>query len=51
MKTLPSKRRPDDNPFRSEIIDRIPFRPQGCTWDELLERLDSLRWMAEIVGP
>lgn len=46
-----SPRRPAENPFRSEIIDRIRFRPQGSSWNELLLRLDALGWRAAITGP
>lgn len=43
--------RPRDNPFRSERIDALPYRPQGWTWDELLTRLESLGRRAAVVGP
>jgi hypothetical protein len=45
-----AEHRPGENPFRSEVIDGIRFRPQGCTWEDLLERLESLEWRAAIVG-
>jgi hypothetical protein len=50
MNTRPSLRRPDENPFRSEVIDGIRFRPQGITWDDLVGRLEFLGWRAAIVG-
>ncbi len=40
-----------DNPFRSERIEAIRFRPQGLTWDQILERLERLEYRASVVGP
>jgi len=40
-----------DNPFRVERIRRIRFRPQGMTWDEILERLEELEYRAAVAGP
>jgi hypothetical protein len=48
---MPAPNRPRDNPFRSERIDALPYRPQGWTWDELLTRLESLSNRAAVVGP
>lgn len=43
--------RPADNPFRSECVDSLPFRPRGWSWQELEERLESTRWRGAVVGP
>jgi hypothetical protein len=48
---LPTASKPRDNPFRSERIDTLPYRPQGWTWDELLARLETLDRRAAVVGP
>jgi hypothetical protein len=43
--------RPRDNPFRVERLCSLGFRPQGFTWEGLLERLGKLDYEAAIVGP
>jgi len=40
-----------DNPFAADRVLAIRYKPQGCTWRELLERLESLNYRAAIVGP
>ena len=40
-----------DNPFAVDRVLAVRYKPQGCTWDELLARLESLRYRAGIVGP
>jgi len=40
-----------DNPFSTDRVLRIRYRPQGVTWDSLLARLEALGWRAAIVGP
>ena len=40
-----------DNPFRTERILEIRYRPQGCSWDDLLRRLAGMDYRAAIVGP
>ena len=41
-----------DNPFSSDRVERLRYRlPAGMTWEELLERLASLRYRAALVGP
>ncbi len=40
-----------DNPFRSECIQTLSFRPQSVTWEELLQRLDELGRRAALIGP
>jgi len=40
-----------DNPFSTDRVLRVRYRPQGVTWDALLERLEALGWRAAIVGP
>lgn len=42
--------RPADNPFETQRINRVHYRPQGWTWDELRERLRGLHYRAAIVG-
>lgn len=42
--------RPADNPFASHRIERLQFRPQGLNWDDLLRRLEALRYRACILG-
>jgi len=49
--TLPAAAKPRENPFRSERIDALAYRPQGWTWDDLLGRLESLDRRAAVVGP
>jgi predicted AAA+ superfamily ATPase len=43
--------KPRDNPFRSEIIDNIPFRFHDTNIDELMDRLSEMNYRAEITGP
>lgn len=40
-----------DNPFAVARLDRIRFRPQGVTWDSLLDQLEALEYRAAILGP
>jgi len=40
-----------DNPFSTDRVLRVRYRPQGVTWDALLARLEALDWRAAIVGP
>jgi len=40
-----------DNPFAVQRVLEIRYRLSGTTWDELLERLESLGMHAAIVGP
>ncbi len=40
-----------DNPFRSERLRALPFRPQGMTWEALLQRLAALGNRAALIGP
>lgn len=39
-----------ENPFRSDRVLTVRYRPQETNWDELLERLASLRYRAAILG-
>ncbi len=39
-----------DNPFRVDRVDRVGYRLQGATWEELLLRLAALDYRAAIVG-
>jgi hypothetical protein len=40
-----------DNPFSTDRVLKIRYRPRGWTWDELLDRLARLDNRAAIVGP
>jgi hypothetical protein len=40
-----------DNPFSTDRVLRVRYRPQGVTWDALMARLEALGWRAAIVGP
>ena len=40
-----------DNPFATAHLQRLSYRFQGASWDELLDRLQRLGWRAAIVGP
>ena len=40
-----------NNPFAVQRVLAIRYRLGGTTWDELMERLASLRFRAELVGP
>ena len=40
-----------DNPFSTDRVLKIRYRPRGWTWGELLDRLQRLNYRAAIVGP
>jgi hypothetical protein len=40
-----------DNPYATEHVLRVRYRPQGVKWPELYARLGELRYHAAIVGP
>jgi hypothetical protein len=40
-----------DNPFSTDRVLKIRYRPRGWSWDELLDRLATLNYRAAIVGP
>ena len=40
-----------DNPFASDRIRQIRYRPQAGSWDDLLERLAQMNYRAALVGP
>lgn len=40
-----------DNPFRTDRVLEVRYRPLRGTWDDLLRKLDALRYRAAIVGP
>jgi hypothetical protein len=41
-----------DNPFATACVHRIRYRlPEGLTWEDLLARLESMKWRGAIVGP
>ena len=40
-----------ENPFAVQRVLEIRYRLSGISWDELLERLASLRFRAALVGP
>jgi len=43
--------RAHDNPFATERLERIRYRFTGGSLDELLTRLETMGYRAEIVGP
>lgn len=48
---MPEAVRPADNPFASHAVEKLAFRMQGRSLEDLLDRLEALRWRAAIVGP
>jgi hypothetical protein len=40
-----------DNPFATDRVLRVRYRPQGWTWDEILRRLAAMDYRGAIVGP
>jgi hypothetical protein len=40
-----------ENPFRSECVEALEFRPQGEDWPEILGRLREMSYRGAIVGP
>jgi hypothetical protein len=40
-----------DNPFAVQRVLEVRYRLSGITWEELLARLESLRFRAALVGP
>ncbi len=40
-----------DNPFSTDRVLQVRYRPEGTDWDELLLRLAGLGYRAAIVGP
>jgi hypothetical protein len=40
-----------DNPFRVQRLEAIRYRLAGTAWEELLERLEGMRYRAALVGP
>jgi hypothetical protein len=40
-----------DNPFATDRVLRVRYRPQGWTWEQLLERLAAMNYRGAIVGP
>lgn len=39
------------NPFRAARTDALAYRPQGCTWGDLMARLEAMGRRGAIVGP
>ena len=39
-----------NNPFRSEIMDALPFQPIDTSWGDIMTRIKSLNYRASIVG-
>lgn len=39
-----------DNPFSTDRVLEVRYQPQGKSWDELLQRLATLKYRAEITG-
>ena len=40
-----------DNPFSTDRVLRVRYRPQGWTWEQLLARLEASSYRGAIVGP
>jgi hypothetical protein len=40
-----------DNPFSVDRIHQLRYQPRGWDWDQLISRLEILRFRAAIVGP
>ena len=40
-----------DNPFATDRVLRVRYRPQGWTWEQLLGRLAAMKYRGAIVGP
>ena len=40
-----------DNPFATDRVLRIRYRPQGWTWEQMLARLEAMDYRGAIVGP
>ena len=40
-----------DNPFAADRVLRVRYRPQGWTWDGLIDRLAAMNYRGAIVGP
>jgi hypothetical protein len=40
-----------DNPFRTDRVLEVRYRPLRGSWDDLLTKLHALRYRAAIVGP
>jgi len=40
-----------ENPFRTERILQVRYRPLDRTWDDIIDRLAGLGWRAAVVGP
>ena len=39
------------NPFSASRMDRLRYRPEGWTWDEMLTRIEQHHFRGAIVGP
>jgi hypothetical protein len=39
-----------NNPFATSRVLQVRYTPQGCSWDDLLERLESMQYRGAIVG-
>jgi hypothetical protein len=40
-----------NNPFRTEQLLKVQYRPQQMSWPELLQRCEALRYRGALVGP
>ncbi len=40
-----------ENPFSTNRLENLNFRPQGTSWEELIARLKELNYRAAIIGP
>ena len=39
------------NPFRVQQLDKLQYRLEGASWDQLLARLKKVHYRAAIIGP
>jgi GTPase SAR1 family protein len=39
------------NPFRTQRLEAINFRPQGTSWSCLMDRLETMNFRCAVVGP
>lgn len=42
---------PQPNPFDPKRLEALAFRPQGVTWDQIVEHVEGSRLRGAIVGP
>lgn len=40
-----------DNPFSTDRLQQIRYRFQDCSWEQLLQRLEKMKYRGAIIGP